>query len=51
MNQCTRIGTRRGLEKFDCAANTFIHYSPNPSDTGNAESNHAMAIREAIVFN
>jgi signal transduction histidine kinase/ligand-binding sensor domain-containing protein/DNA-binding response OmpR family regulator len=40
------IGSRLGLERFDPKYETFIHYTPNPADTGDNESNQIYAIHE-----
>lgn len=40
------VGTLLGLEKFDRRVNTFMHYSPNASATGNSSTNHVLAICE-----
>jgi two-component system sensor histidine kinase ChiS len=40
------IGSWLGLEKFDYTTNTFIHYIPNPSDTGKGDCNSVWAICE-----
>jgi len=40
------IGSRLGLERFDQKSETFIHYTPNPVDTGDNESNQIYAICE-----
>jgi signal transduction histidine kinase/ligand-binding sensor domain-containing protein/DNA-binding response OmpR family regulator len=39
------IGSRLGLERFDPKSETFIHYTPNPSDTG-IGSNEVWSICE-----
>ncbi len=40
------MGSYRGLERFDPSSEAFIHYTPNPSDTGNNSSNEVWAICE-----
>ena len=40
------IGTWLGLEKFDRLKNTFIHYIPNPSDSGANLDNDVLSICE-----
>jgi ligand-binding sensor domain-containing protein len=40
------IGSRLGLERFDPKTETFLHFTPNPSDTGDNKSNQIWAINE-----
>jgi len=40
------LGSDSGLERFDPTSETFTHYAPNPSDTGNNSSNQVLAICE-----
>jgi signal transduction histidine kinase/ligand-binding sensor domain-containing protein/AraC-like DNA-binding protein len=40
------IGSRVGLERFDPKLETFTHFTPNPSRTGDGRSNQIWAICE-----